>query len=142
MATKTQENVLIDDAEEWVNIKTGEIITTASITKNVSRSNFMITYLGMIINMLDGVGNKKMTVISYILKHMDKSTNILLITNRELAKKCNVSLDTVTKTIKLLKQNNLIVTKTNFIMINPKLVHRGNAGKETALLTRFKEIED
>ncbi|WP_278683777.1 replication/maintenance protein RepL [Paraclostridium bifermentans] len=142
MSTKTTKNVLIEQPDEWVNTRTGEVVNSITIEKKVSRSNFMIVYLGMIINMLDGVGNKKMTVISYILKNMNKSTNILLITNRELAKKCNVSLDTVTKTIKLLKANNLIVTKTNFIMINPKLIHKGDAGKETALLTRFKEIEE
>lgn len=142
MATKIKKNVLIEEPDEWVNTRTGEIVTSVSITKTVSRSNFMITYLGMIINMLDGIGNKKMTVISYILKNMDKKNNVLLITNRDLAKKCNVSLDTVTKTIKLLKENKLLVTKTNFLMISPKLVHRGDAGKEAALLTRFKEIDD
>ncbi|MBM7833335.1 replication/maintenance protein RepL [Clostridium sardiniense] len=58
-----------------------------------------------------------MTVISYIFKNMNKSTNTLLITDRDLVKKYNVSLDIVTKAIKLLKGNNIIV-KTNFIMIN------------------------
>lgn len=132
-------DVLIEENEVWVNQKTGEVLETSTITKKVPRGNFVIAYLGVIIQMLDGVGNKKMTVISYILKHMDKSTNVLSITNRDLAKKCNVSLDTVVKTLKLLRDNKLIITKPNFIMISPKLLHKGDAAKEKALLTRFTE---
>lgn len=45
-----------------------------------------------------------MQVVKYILENMDKSTNTLVITNRELAEKSKVSLDTVSKTIATLKR--------------------------------------
>ena len=39
-----------------------------------------------------------MLVVKYILEHMSKTENTLIITTRELAKKCNVGLNTVVDT--------------------------------------------
>ena len=96
---KKEDNVLYAGADEWVNTRTGQVITANQIIKKTDRNGFMITYLSSIINLIETLGNRKMQVVKYILENMDKSTNTLVITNRELAEKSKVSLDTVSKTI-------------------------------------------
>lgn len=138
---KKEDNVLYAGSDEWVNTRTGEVIKANQIIKKTERNGFMITYLSAIINLIETLGNRKMQVVKYILENMDKSTNTLILTNRELAKKANVSLDTVSKTLTILKKAKIITSKTGAIMINPELVHRGNKSKEQYLLTKFQEFE-
>ena len=143
MAKEKKENrILYSGVDEWVNTRTGEVIHANQIIKKTDRNGFMITYLSAIINLIESLGNRKMQVVKYILENMDKSTNTLIITNRELAEKSGTSLDTVTKTIKVLKAAKIINTRTGAIMITPELVHRGKKSKEQFLLTRFQEFGD
>ena len=135
---KKEDNVLYAGADEWVNTRTGQVITANQIIKKTDRNGFMITYLSSIINLIETLGNRKMQVVKYILENMDKSTNTLVITNRELAEKSKVSLDTVSKTIATLKKAKIITT----IMITPELIHKGNKSKEQYLLTKFQEFDE
>lgn len=140
MPFQREENpVLYRGKSIWVNKETGEEIVTDEVIKKTSRNGFMITYLTAIINLIDVLGNKKMQVVRYILKNMDKSTNTLIITTRELAAKSNTSLQTVVDTLKTLEKAHIITRKTGAIMIHPQLIHRGGSSKEKYLLTRFRE---
>ncbi len=134
--------MLYTGSDEWINLRTGEVITANQIIKKTDRNGFMIAYLSAIINLIESLGNRKMQVVKYILDNMDKSTNTLLITNRELAKKSNVSLDTISKTLAILKKAKIITTRTGAIMISPELVHKGNKSKEQYLLTKFQEFDE
>lgn len=117
--------------------KPGEnVIDTDDVVKKVDRNGFEITYLSYFFDLFDQLAGKKYAVVKYILKNKS-SDNTLIITNRELANKCNVGINTVTETLKILKIAGLIVTRTGAIMINPKLAHRGNDGKERYLLQKF-----
>lgn len=139
---KKENDVIYNGQSTWVNKETGEEITTDDVIKKTGRNGFMITYLSAIIRMIDDLGNKKMQVVKYILRNMEKSTNTLIITTPELAKKANVSRQTVSDTLKVLEQSQIIARKTGAIMVHASLVHRGNEGKEKYLLARFQEWED
>ena len=80
-------------------------------------------------------------MLKYILQHKS-AENTLIITNRELAKKCSVSTKTVVDTLKLLRDAGLIQTRTGAIMLNPKLAHRGSDQKEKYLLQKFVEFPE
>lgn len=121
----------------WINQRTGEVIETTEIIKPISRQGFMITYLSEIIRLIDELGNKKMQIVKYILENIDKSSNSMFCTVRELAELTNTSTRTVQETLKTLEKANIIQRRTGGLMINPKLIHRGNNNKEKALLTRF-----
>src|SRR5690625_2742635 len=82
-------------SSRWKNLDTGEIIEANDVIKKTSRNGFMITYLTAIIQLIDNLGNRKMQVVKYILENMEKSTNTLIITTTELAKKSKVSRQTV-----------------------------------------------
>ena len=120
---------------------TGEIKIIDEFERRIDgRSGFVIAYLETIITLIERLGNKKMMVVKYILKEMSKSENLLIATTREISKKAGVSQTTVIETLKTLEEANIIKRKTGVIMLNPKLLHRGNAGKERYLLTKFHTL--
>ena len=126
--------------EIWVNQATGEVREVDTFEKPVGRGNgFMITYLAEIINLIETLGNKKMLVVKYILEHMSKTENTL-ITTRELAKKCNVGLNTVVDTLKLLEDAKIIERRTGAIMVSPKLMNNWKAPKEASMMIKYYEF--
>ena len=143
MAYEKKENqVIYNGSSRWKNMSTGEVIEANDIVKKTSRNGFMITYLTAIIQLIDTLGNKKMEVVKYVLENMDKSTNTLIITTTELAKKSKVSRQTVSDTLKILEEAQIIARKTGAIMIHSSLIHRGSESKEKYLLARFQEWGD
>lgn len=145
---RKQNKTLYQGRSKWLQVpdnyqaKPGEhVIETDDVMKKVDRNGFEITYLSYFFDLFDQLAGKKYAVVKYILKN--KSTdNTLIITNRELAQKCNVGINTVTDTLKLLKNAGLIETRTGAIMLNPKLSHRGRLGKERYLLQKFTTFSD
>ena len=137
---KQDSKIIHKGIERWQNLETGEIIEATEVIKKVERNGFMITYLSAIINLIDSLGNKKMQVVKYILKNMEKSNNTLIITTQELAEKSGVSKPIVIETLKTLEDAGIIKRRTGAIMIHSDLVHKGSANKEKALLTRFQEF--
>lgn len=118
----------------------GEPIEADEVVKKVQRNGFEITYLAYFCDLFDKLGGKKYVVFKYIIENKN-SENQLIITNRELATKCNVGINTVTETLKLLKTANLISVRTGAIMLLPKLAHRGSDRKEAYLMQKFESFE-
>lgn len=137
---KTDNKIIHKGIERWQNLDTGEIIEATEVIKKVERNGFMITYLSAIINLIDSLGNKKMKVVKYILNHMEKSNNTLIITTQELSEKSKVSKPIVIETLKTLEDAGIIKRRIGAIMIHSDLLHRGSSNKEKALLTRFEEF--
>lgn len=141
MQKQREENsTLYIGQDVWINERTGEKITANQIVKKTPRNGFMITYLSAMVNLIDRLGNKKMQVVKYILENMDKSTNTIIITTRELADKTKVSKPVVLDTLKILEDAKIIARKTGAIMIHSDLIHRGSKEKEKYLLARFEEF--
>ena len=118
----------------------GEPIEADEVVKKVQRNGFEITYLAYFCDLFDKLCGKKYVVFKYIIENKN-SENQLIITNRELATKCNVGINTVTETLKLLKTANLISVRTGAIMLLPKLAHRGSDRKEAYLMQKFESFE-
>lgn len=128
--------------EVWVNQETGEIREVDTFEREVGRSNFMVTYLAEIINLIETIGNKKMQVVKYILSHMCKANNTLIITTRELAEECNMSTKTVTDTLKLLEEADIIERRVGSIMLKPKFMNNWGAVKEANMMIKYREFDD
>ena len=116
------------------------VVADASITK-CDRNGFEITYLAYLFDVFDQLGGQKYKVFKYIVEHKS-ADNTLIITNRELAQRCDVSTKTITETLKLLKEKGLIATRTGAIMILPKIAHRGKIGREQFLMHKFQEFSN
>ncbi|KXY69581.1 MULTISPECIES: replication/maintenance protein RepL [Bacillus] len=139
---RTENDVIYNGKRRLQDLDTGEIFEVDDIVKKTPRNGFMITYLTAIVQLIDSLGNKKMQVVKYILENMDKSTNTLIITTRELSEKSQVSIKTVVETLKTLEQAQIITRRTGAIMIHPSLIHRGKDTKEKYLLARFQDFSN
>jgi hypothetical protein len=128
--------------DEWVNVRTGEKRIVDNFEKPMGRTpgSFMIAYLAEIISLIDKLGNQKMQVVKYILQNMNKSDNTLIITNRELAKKAGVGINTVTETLKLLREANLIVTRSGSLMLSPALMNNKKPEGEASMMVKYTQF--
>lgn len=149
---KKETKTLYQGKEAYIQIdlqklnETGEVeqvgdpfVADASLTK-VDRNGFEITYLAYLFDVFDQLGGQKYKVFKYIIENKS-SENTIIITNRELAKNCEVSTKTVSDAIKLLKEKNLIATRTGAIMVLPKIAHRGKKAREQFLMHKFEEFD-
>ncbi len=127
----------------WVNQETGEVRTVDEFERPVGRQeHFMITYLAEIISLIDSLGNQKMQVVKYILQHMDKSSNTLIITTAELAKKSKTSKQTVISTLQILDKAGIVQRRTGAIMISPKLMNNKKASGEASMLVKYSQFSE
>ena len=137
MTLKNKSNSTIyQGTDVWVNQRTGETIEADQVIRKVPRNGFEITYLAYFMDLFDKLGGKKYVVFKYILSNKS-AENTLIITNRELAEKTGTSLQTVSDTLKLLRESGLLTQRTGAIMLNPQLAHRGSERKEAYLLQKF-----
>ncbi|MEJ7235697.1 replication/maintenance protein RepL, partial [Staphylococcus epidermidis] len=67
--------------------------------------------------------------------------NTMIATTREIAKATGTSLQTVTTTLKILEDGNIIKRKTGALMLNPELLMRGDDQKQKYLLLEFGSFE-
>lgn len=135
-----------EHSERWVQVDSqnqpvGEPKEVNVMIKELTRNDFMITYLADIVSLIDTIGNKKMKVVKYVLKNMDKSTNKLTETTAEISEHCGVSRMCVTETLQILEKAGFIARKTGVVMLSPKIAHKGNASKERFLLTKFHQMQ-
>lgn len=145
---KKQNKTIYHGTSKWLQVsndyvpKNGEfVIETDDVVKKVERQGFEITYLLYFFNLFEQLGGKKYKILQYILKNKN-AENQLIITNRELAKNTKTSLQTVSDTLKLLRNAKLIETRTGAIMLNPRLAHRGSSNRERYLLQKFTIFND
>ena len=69
---------------------------------------------------------EKTKIVNYILDNVHLSNNIIVTTTREIAKATNTSTQTVTRTLKILEEGNIIKRRTGALMLNPELLMRGD----------------
>lgn len=119
----------------------GEIVPAPEVEEKTNE-NFLKMEVMTMATVIKHIGNKKMQVINYIMDHINYSNNILLMTQRELANKLGFSTKTVNETIKDLREANILKTKTNAIMLSPKLVYKGRRNKGNYMIFKFSHFND
>lgn len=127
--------------DTWKNLRTGEERRVDEYMKSIGRKDpFYITYMLEILRLFDSLGGKKIKIIKFMLENMSKNDNTLKYTQREIAKLVPASLRTVTETIKILVNADLIKCKRGLIMISPRFMNNWQAQKEANMLVQFKEF--
>ena len=130
-------DIFVPQKEVWVNKTTGEEVEGYKNIQRIERNNFHIVYFSYLFNLFDKLGGKKLQILKYILEHKSND-NILIITNRELANVTKTSTQTVFQTLKLLKEANIIKTRTGAIILNSKFAICGSKGKEEWIFQKFE----
>ncbi|HCY1880993.1 TPA: replication/maintenance protein RepL [Staphylococcus aureus] len=120
---------------------TGEVIEVDKIYRRQTQGNFVKAYIKGLVMMLDIVGGSKLKIVNYLLDNLRLSDNKLLATQREIAEEINVSVKTVTNTLKILEKGNIIKRRTGVIMLNPEILVRGDDNKHRHMLIEFEQFD-
>lgn len=128
----------------YVNPETGEEEIFTLVEKNISKDyNFHKVWIQDILNVIDTFGNKKILVLTYLLKNMRNEDNSVSGSYRDIAERCGVSLPTVNLVMKELIENNIIKKlATATYQFNPAFIIRGGADKRKNLMIKYNYIED
>lgn len=128
----------------YINPETGEEEIFTLVEKNISKDyNFHKIWLQDILNVIDTFGNKKILVLSYLLKNMRNEDNSFGGSYRDIAERCGVSLPTVSAVMSELLESNIIKRLyTATYQFNPAFIVRGGAEKRKNLMIKYNYLED
>lgn len=104
----------------------------------VPREHFEIVYPKALSKILLDLGNQKIRVFDYLLRHKD-GKNCINMSQRKLAEEIQVSLQTVSSTITYLRNAEVLTRSGNGYRISPKLMVKGAKQKEAYIEKKFRE---
>ena len=103
--------------------------------------NFHKVWLQHILNSIDLIGNQKTKLAFWIIEHLNKE-NQLTMTQRQIAQKSGISLDTVRLTMKALLESNFLVKQNiGVYMVNPDVVFKGGKTDRLNILIQYHDVE-
>jgi Fic family protein len=105
-------------------------------------SAFDKIWLIHILSTLDELGTAKIKILTYILDNRERANNTLIITTRELATATDTSLDTVTRTLKVLVENDIITRRIGSIMLCPNVIFKGDRKHRMNILYKYRHFDD
>ena len=143
MKNNTVKKTKVIGKQAYVNQDTQEVVemNVIDITNNTD-ANFHKIWLGHILSALDAIGGAKMKVLNYLLDNMNRE-NIVLATQRKMARDLKVSIQTVSKTINALKEANILTQpQQGAYRINPNVIFKGyNSSRMNVLYQYHSEKE-
>lgn len=130
-------------SQTYLNQDTGEVSEFTVIEKNIEKDfNFHKIWIQDVLNVLDSFGNKKILVLSYLLKIMRNEDNTFSGSYRELAEDIGVSVKTVNVVINELVESNVIKKiSTATYRFNPDIIVKGRSDKRKNLLIKYNYID-
>lgn len=138
----TSKKTKIVGTQSYTNPNTGEVIECQVIQVEDRDFNFHKIWLGHIIQALDAVGNQKIKVINFILENMDTHNNQLIMSQRKIAEKSNVSYAIVNQTIKALKEADFLQEVVKGVyQVNPNTVFKGGYNARMNVMYQYNEVQ-
>ena len=130
--------------QDYINQTTGEIVTCTVIEKEVYNDfNFHKIWLNDLMNILDLIGGKKLEILKYLLNKMSNVDNTIIARYDDIMKDLKVSRQTVSNTLKILREANFIKKIANGVyMVNPDIIVKGTGGKKDALMIKYIQINE
>lgn len=120
-----------DGKKSIINKKTGKEQEVQVIIHNsIIDKDFHEIWIGHLSLALNIVGNVKTKILSYLLKNTTATNNMIIKTQKEVAKELDVSRVSVNQTIKILENANILRKKTGVIIINPDILVMKNKNIE------------
>ena len=137
----TRKKVKIIGTETYIKQSTGELKEMQLIDIEERDFNFHKVWLQHILNSIDLIGNQKTKLAFWIIEHLNKE-NQLTMTQRQIAQKSGISLDTVRLTMKALLDSNFLVKQNiGVYMVNPDVVFKGGKTDRLNILIQYHDFE-
>jgi len=140
--TTTRKKVKVIGVETYVNQKTGEIQEMQVISIQERDANFHKLWLGHIIQAMDIIGNQKVRFAFWLLDQMNRDNQITM-TQRQMAKKSGMSLQTIQRTLAaLIEANFLIKYNWGVYQVNPDAIFKGGKTDRMNILISYKQASN
>lgn len=109
-----------------VDPKTGELKRVPRFEVRSVDFNFNKIWLGHLLDAMEVIGNKKIQIMSWLLENRNEKDNHIYATHRMIAEETKSSLPTVTETLSLMQEQNVLMKHRNGVyQLNPDLVFMG-----------------
>lgn len=137
----TKNKVKVIGTEQYINVSTGELEEMQVTTIEERDYNFTKIWMKNLILTMDIVGNQKTKFCFWLIDHLNRD-NILIGTQRDMAEDCNVSLQTVSVTLKLLMDANFLRKKQSGVyIVNPDVIYKGTHAARLNVLNQYNAAE-
>ena len=134
----TVQKTKIIGEEKYINSQTGEVVDFQVIDiREETDANFHKIWLSHILSAFDELGNQKLKVLTYLLENMNKE-NLIIGTQRALADKIGVSYQTLSLTLKILREGDIIaMPQSGVIRFNPNIIFKGYHKRRMNVLYKY-----
>ncbi len=131
-------------SKTYVDTETGEKIHVEQITKRENnKKQFWKIYLMDFLQVLGVLDSKQVDVFVYILENTEQANNTFIGSQRDIAKECGVSLDTVSRIMKKLQENGFVKQiKRSVYQISPNVMMKGSEHKKSLLLNYYDDSKE
>lgn len=138
---KTYKNKLDFNVKKFVDLETGEVIETNTISSQNSDYDFKKIWIKNYLNTIDVISNKKIKVANWLVENIDYKNEIYF-TFDSLAQKLEMSRTTIFDTITILLEQNFLVKKQlGVYQLNPEIVFKGNHNQRMYILNEFNKTK-
>ena len=103
--------------------------------------NFHKVWLQHLVNSLDGISNQRLRLAFWIIDNLDYE-NKLVMTQRAIAEKSGMSLNTVTKTMKALQEGTpsfLVKINSGAYRVNPEVIWKGSHSNRMGICYEYHQ---
>jgi biotin operon repressor len=127
-----------------VDVETGEQIDVQQIVKRIyGQKMFWKVYLMDFLQILGVLDSKQVDVFIYILRNTEASNNTFIGSQKKIAEKAGVSLDTVSKIMRKLQKVGFIKQiQRGVYQISADIMLRGSDYKKQLLLSYYDEEQE
>lgn len=140
-----RKNIPVIANREITDNATGEVETITIIKKMVSSDyGFHKIWIEDLLNILNSFGNRKITILSHLLKIMRNDDNSMTFTMRGLSEVIGISTKTCQNTINELLAGN-VIKRDKYVrqlyFFNPDLIFKGGSQKRKIMIEYYYEDE-
>ena len=136
-------NARVLGADSWINQRTGEIIETQTLTREVKEVDigFHKLWIGHILETIEEVGTAKVRVLFWLMKSADQN-NMVRGTVNQIAQSTGVSRATVGSLMAALRKADVVrLEYGGRWLLNPAVVFKGGHNRRMNVLIRYKSME-
>lgn len=138
----TRKATKIVGTQTYINSDTNEAVEMNVIQIEERDANFHKIWLEHIIHSLDIIGNQKIRLAMWLIQQMN-SDNQITMTQRQMAQKSGISLDTVKRTVKSLCESDFLQRlNMGCYAVNPDVIFKGGKTNRLNVLISYQDGKD
>ena len=139
---QTRKKVRIVASREFIDKETGEIINAKTVLVEDRDANFHKLWLANLMDAMEMFGSKRLKIVMWLLNNA-KHDNMVIATQKEIAKGAGCSIRTVTDVMQTLVANDFLKRKQNGVyVINPAVIWKGGRGERVNVLWQYRQIDE